>query len=286
MTPEPGSSPTYASYLHLDELLELQVPRSSPPHPDELHFIITHQAMELWFKVIVHEVIRVNEALMQQRWPTAVLRLKRVNDILVAQTRQMATLQHLLPKSFLDFRGLLGTASGFQSEQFRVIEVLSGLRDEEHLAFLAGANNGELPGGVDAALTQPSMAQIAESLPRLAWEGVTWEEAYAHPDQFDTLVLVGEQLLEYDRLWMEWRFGHIVLVERVLGRKVRGTGGTMRTYLDSRLPQRFFPFLWDVRHDLSQRPAVTGRRPVGADRERAASPEPDRSRNGEVSVQA
>ena len=56
MSATPDADVTYPSYLRLDELLSLQAPRSTPEHPDELLFIVVHQASELWFKVILHEL--------------------------------------------------------------------------------------------------------------------------------------------------------------------------------------------------------------------------------------
>ncbi len=246
-----AAEPTYSSYLRLDRLLELQQPLSVPQHPDELHFIVTHQAMELWFKVMVHEIIRAKASLESQAWTPALTRLRRVNAILGAQIAQMGTLATLDPKAFLEFRGFLGTASGFQSAQFRVLEVLSGLRDPEYLAQLRGSHGGGLPAQVAEVLVTPSLAESASEAAAAAGAG-EWVEVYAKPELHGELFLLGEELLEYDRLWMLWRDEHLFLVERVIGRRVRGTGGASSSYLESRSGIRFFPFLWDVRGRLTE----------------------------------
>jgi tryptophan 2,3-dioxygenase len=244
------TGPTYSSYLELDRILRLQRPRSTPEHPDELHFIVTHQAMELWFKVMVHETLRVLACLEDQAWSRAVTRMRRVNAILTAQIAQMETLNHLDPGAFLEFRTFLGTASGFQSVQFRVLEVLAGLRRPDDLDELRAANGGRLPEPVARVMTMPSLADVAAGAPAAAGAG-DWAAVYAKPDRHGTLLLLGEELLDHDRSWMRWRHEHLRLVERIIGCLVHGTGGASSGYLDRRVSQRIFPFLWEVRGTLT-----------------------------------
>src|SRR3954466_7451634 len=90
--------PNYSSYLKLDQLLELQLPLSTPEHPDELHFIVTHQAMELWFSVMIRELERARILLEKQIWGEALSKIRLVNAVLTAQTAQMETLSHLKPQ--------------------------------------------------------------------------------------------------------------------------------------------------------------------------------------------
>ncbi|MCW2917368.1 MAG: tryptophan 23-dioxygenase [Actinomycetia bacterium] len=246
----PGTAElTYSSYLELDRLLELQRPLSSPAHPDELLFIVTHQTMELWFKVMVHEVSRVMACLDGRAWTRAVARLRRVNTILVAQIAQMETLGHLDPAAFLGFRDSLGTASGFQSVQFRVLEVQAGFRQPEYLAELRAHNGGQLPEPIARALAEASLAELADELPGTT-DAKTWAEVYADPEQHGDLFLLGEELLDHDRIWMRWRHEHLRLTERMLGPLARGTGGASSSYLERRVSMRIFPFLWDVRRQL------------------------------------
>src|SRR5947208_1830867 len=115
----PSTVVTYGSYLALDELLSLQRLRSTPEHPDELLFIIVHQASELWFKLILHELRALVTRLEEGDTLGAVGSVKRVNALMHIVTAQLNALETLPPQRFAQFRGYLGTSSGSQSQQFR-----------------------------------------------------------------------------------------------------------------------------------------------------------------------
>ena len=123
----------YGTYLMVDELLELQRPRSQPEHPDELLFIVVHQASELWFKVILHELQNLIDHLQAAETVSALHTMRRVNALVRIVSGQLAALDTLPPQRFAQFRGHLGSSSGGQSMQFRAIEAMSGLRDEHFL---------------------------------------------------------------------------------------------------------------------------------------------------------
>ena len=140
--PEPDQL-TYSSYLKVPELLELQQPKSSPVHHDELLFIIVHQTYELWFKELLHDLDAVVANLQRagaapqshdEVYEAARL-LRRCTEITRVLVEQFTILETMLPTHFLAFRGLLEPASGFQSEQFREIEFLCGLKDEKMLRY-------------------------------------------------------------------------------------------------------------------------------------------------------
>lgn len=116
---------TYPSYLALDELLQLQRPRSAPEHPDELLFIIVHQASELWFKLILHELTALIALIEARDTLGALTSVRRVNALVRIVTGQLSALETLPPQRFAQFRGYLGTSSGSQSVQFRAIEAMS-----------------------------------------------------------------------------------------------------------------------------------------------------------------
>ena len=120
---------TYGSYLALDRLLALQHPRSVPEHSDELLFIVVHQASELWFKEILHELDGLIEAFERQEAEFALFRMGRINALMRIVSAQLSALETLPPQHFAAFRGYLGSSSGSQSVQFRAIEAASGLRD-------------------------------------------------------------------------------------------------------------------------------------------------------------
>src|SRR5438270_6352350 len=148
MTPEQTLPPnaeqvTYSTYLRVPELIKLQHPQSSPPHHDELLFIIIHQTYELWFKLLLHELDAVvanlraaaeNPGSRDEVYEAARL-LRRSTEVARVLVEQFAILETMLPTHFLAFRGRLRPASGFQSEQFRELEFLCGLKDEKMLRY-------------------------------------------------------------------------------------------------------------------------------------------------------
>ncbi|MDQ3242287.1 MAG: tryptophan 2,3-dioxygenase family protein [Gemmatimonadota bacterium] len=234
---------TYSSYLALDELLSLQKLRSAPEHPDELLFIVVHQASELWFKLILHELSGLNTRLEGNDTLGALIAVRRVNALVRIVTSQLSALETLPPQHFAQFRDYLGTSSGSQSEQFRAIEAASGLRDPHFIQVLE--EHGGIPDLVKETLKRPTLqAQFNRLLDN---EGVSLEEIYTSERQ-RPLQLLAESLLEYEQGFAMWRFLHIQLVERIIGPGTGGTGGTLGSrYLQRTVSQRFFPDLWAVR---------------------------------------
>jgi tryptophan 2,3-dioxygenase len=233
----------YGSYLALDELLRTQRPLSRPEHHDELLFIVVHQASELWFKVILHELDALIASLNAADPSGALLVMRRINGLVAIVTNQLSALDTLPPVRFAEFRGYLGTSSGSQSQQFRAIEVLSGLRTPAFLQLIgAGAT---LPPVVQRALARPPLESLFETL--LSVRGVTLEQVYTDRTLVE-LLLLAEAFLEYEQGFARWRFLHVQLVERIIGPDTGGTGGSLGAKdLRPTLSQRFFPKLWAVR---------------------------------------
>jgi len=234
---------TYGSYLALDELLSLQRPRSEPVHPDELLFIVVHQASELWFKAILHDIDGLLGSLAAFEAGQSLWRIQRVNALMRIVSSQLSSLETLPPQHFAQFRGYLGTSSGSQSIQFRAIEAASGLRDEHFMRALD--EHGEIPEVVRRSLERPTLQDLFLAL--LEHEHVAVEDLYLGPGP-TVLFFLAEALLEYEQQFAEWRFKHVQLVDRVIGPSTGGTGGTLGSrYLLRTIDQRFFPRLWDVR---------------------------------------
>lgn len=233
----------YGTYLRLDELLELQTVQSSPEHPDELLFIVVHQASELWFKVLLHEMDHLIEALAGFDTMRALLAVQRVNVLTEIVAQQLSALDTLPPQRFAQFRGYLGASSGSQSWQFRTVEATAGLRDEHFLTAIR--EHGELPPALTKALARPTLQSLALEL--LVHEKVELAALYTGPGPTPLFLLV-EGLLEFEQRFARWRFLHVQLVERIIGPITAGTGGTLGAkYLSKTVSQRFFPELWAVR---------------------------------------
>lgn len=264
-TPNSGDL-NYHNYLRIDELLDLQKLQSEPPHHDEMLFIIIHQAYELWFKLVLHELdaavklMRAANVLMANHFLTRVVEIFR---ILVPQIHILET---MTPMDFLEFRNRLVPASGFQSIQFREIEFMAGLRDERYIEFLK-----KIPGAQErlkAKMTEPDLQSIYfEMLVKLGFdlpdsfdnayleshpkdeEKVlnTLAQIYREPNKNMPLYLLSESLVDFDEQLGLWRDHHVRTVERIIGFK-HGTGGSPGAkYLRSTTSKQCFPYLWKVR---------------------------------------
>jgi len=265
---------TYSSYLRVPELLELQQPQSSPQHHDEMLFIIVHQTYELWFKELLHDLDAVvanlraagaNPQSHDDVYEAARL-LRRCTEITRVLVEQFTILETMLPTHFLAFRGKLEPASGFQSEQFRELEFLCGLKDEKMLRY--HKPTPEAHAQLERRLREPSLREVffealrAMGNLRIA-DGATereqfeararavlalYRDEHAHRDWID----VCERLTEFDELVVSWRLRHIQLVERTIGVRM-GTGGSAgSSYLKLTLDKKFFPELWEARTMLTE----------------------------------
>jgi len=232
---------SYADYLALDELLSLQ--RLRAKHGDELLFIVVHQASELWFKVLLHELELLITNMQENDVAGALGRMQRINALMRIVASQLSALDTLPPQRFAEFRGILGSSSGSQSLQFRALEAISGLRDEHFLHVLR--EHGDIPPLIQRIIERPTLQAMLDSM--LEHHGVTLESLYSESQQAP-LYLLAESLLEYEQAFGLWRFLHVQLVERIIGPMTGGTGGTLGAkYLQRTISQRFFPKLWEVR---------------------------------------
>src|SRR5215212_1662507 len=148
---------SYNKYLRVQDLINLQECLSSPAHHDELLFITVHQAYELWFKQVLHELDAAIVLMEEDRIPAAARALKRVVEIEKLLVNQIHILESMTPISFLAFRDQLNPASGFQSMQFREIEFSSGLKDKDILREFA--NDQFAYERLQARMTRPSLAE-------------------------------------------------------------------------------------------------------------------------------
>lgn len=265
---------TYSSYLKVPELLKLQHPQSAPTHHDELLFIIVHQTYELWFKELLHDLDAVvsnlrkagmNPASHDEVYEAARL-LRRCTEITRVLIEQFTILETMLPTHFLAFRGKLQPASGFQSEQFRELEFLCGLKDEKMLRY--HRPTPEAHALLERRLREPSLHDVffgaLQAMGRLQIEENSTEHQRFEARARAILALyrdernnrdwidVCERLTEFDELIVGWRLRHIQLVERTIGARM-GTGGSAgSSYLKLTLDKKFFPELWEARTLLAE----------------------------------
>lgn len=246
----------YNKYLKVPELLKLQECLSDPSSHDELQFIIVHQAYELWFKLMLFEIdsiiMRMNEGNVRD----ATWLFRRVNEIAKLLVQQIHILETMSPADFLEFRGKLNPASGFQSVQFRELEFVSNLKDPKIMTHLK--SDAESLQKLEKRLSEPTL-----------WDGfldLLKKNGFAIPEdrnsvelsrelarlhresqKYYDLFLLAEEMMAYDEHIGLWRQHHVRMVERMIGNKI-GTGGSEGVkYLSSTLTKKCFPELWDSR---------------------------------------
>ena len=258
---------TYARYLDLDRLLSAQHPLSD--QHDEMLFVVIHQTKELWLKQILNEVVLARSLIRSGDLAGSYKSFARVSRIQAVMTQSWDVLSTMTPADYLRFRAVLGTSSGFQSDQFRRLECLLGLKDARFLKFQE--DRPEAYAALKAAIEEASvydevLAQMAGaglpipaqvlsrdvSAPYAASEAVeaAWLEVYRDTERWWAFYQLGEKLMDLDDALLTWRHKHVVTIERIIGRRP-GTGGTEgAAYLMTTLEKRCFPELWSLRTKL------------------------------------
>jgi tryptophan 2,3-dioxygenase len=264
-----SSTMSYAGYLDLDRLLTAQHPVSRPEHHDELLFIIQHQTTELWLKLILHELTEVRSRLDVDELHEALKGLARVKHILRTLTEQWSVLATLTPSEYAEFRGVLGSSSGFQSAQYRAVEFILGNKHPRMLAVFesdpaAHAMLAKLldePTVYDAFLRLaarrglPVPASVLDRDVREAWVevpelvsvlGAIYEDRSADWALYEAC----EDLVDLEDAFQFWRFRHMRTVQRTIGFKT-GTGGSSGvSFLRRALDLPFFPELLSLRTQI------------------------------------
>jgi tryptophan 2,3-dioxygenase len=255
MTATPAGM-TYADYLKLDQLLTAQQPLSDLH--DEMLFIVIHQTKELWMKELLHELRLAIQLVEADRFAEAYKAMARISRIQAVMTLSWDVLSTLTPVDYLKFRNVLGTSSGFQSEQFREIEFRLGLKEPN---FLNQYEEGSPERGALAnALEEPSLREASHAaLERAGFDlgdgsvqaiAAAWLEVYQDAERWFDLYELAEKLIDIDDALAAWRHKHVLSVERIIGNKP-GTGGSAGApYLRATLEKRVFPELWAMRTDL------------------------------------
>jgi tryptophan 2,3-dioxygenase len=257
---------TYSSYLRVDDLLDLQKPRSEGPEHDEMLFIVIHQVYELWFKEILHEIDRVMQLLEADEAHRTQHTLKRILTILKVLVAQLDILETMTPLEFMSFRARLEAASGFQSDQFRQFEFTLGRKSRQ--AIERFAPGGRARAALEQRFTAPTLwdaflgylAREGYPVPQTALARDVTAAVGASEDMQRILIdlyrtdpkntEICERLVDLDEGVQEWRYRHVKMVERTIGVKMGTGGSTGAAYLRSTIGDPLFPDLWEIRSRL------------------------------------
>jgi tryptophan 2,3-dioxygenase len=260
---------TYADYLDLERLLSAQHPVSD--HHDEMLFIIQHQVSELWLKLVIHGLRPAMSLIAAGELPPALKRIARVKHVQKQLLEQWSVLTTRTPIEYAQFRGKLGSASGFQSLQYRTVEFLLGNKNAGMLAVFA--HDPAARDQLAADLVAPSLydeflrllarrgfnvpADVVErdwSRRYEASPGVVdvFRHIYADPERHWAEYETAEEFVDVEDLFQQWRFRHMKTVERIIGHKT-GTGGSSGVaFLRRALDLAFFPELISVRASIGR----------------------------------
>ncbi|OGA19214.1 MAG: tryptophan 2,3-dioxygenase [Betaproteobacteria bacterium RIFCSPLOWO2_02_FULL_66_14] len=261
---------SYGGYLRLDLLLSAQQPRSK--HHDEMLFIIQHQTAELWMKLLVHELAAAIAHVQADQLAPCFKILARAKQVQRQLFEQWSVLETLTPTEYVQFRDVLGPASGLQSFQFRAIEFMLGNKAagllelhrhdpraharlvellqapslyDEFLRLLARRGLPVPPERIERDWTAPYQHHSAV----VAVFRTIYESPNEHWDAYDMC----EKLVDVEENFQLWRFRHVKTVERVIGFK-RGTGGTAGVaFLRKTLEHALFPELIEVRTTIEKK---------------------------------
>ena len=236
----------YIEHLQLEKLLTAQ--KFVSPHPEESVFVIMHQSYELWFRQVIHDLERIIAMLESDAVAQATWLIQRLGRIFQALDTQLGILEMMSAADFQEFRSYLKQSSGLQSRQFRQIEVMGGLCETVGEAYETRVR-AQWPGLVEEVPTtlHRAFVTLVERQPRSLVE--IYEQRWK---QFELFAL-SEACVELDRQILTWRSNHVRMVERMIGDRAIGTGGTEGSrYLTSTTRYRFFPELWDVRNALTE----------------------------------
>jgi tryptophan 2,3-dioxygenase len=262
-----ASDMNYSSYLQVEKLLGLQVPRSDPVEHDELLFIIIHQVYELWFRQLLHEIDKAKRDFSSGELFGAIATFQRMRTIMKTLVGQLDILETMTPLSFSAFRSRLENASGFQSLQFREFEFVLGYKRPHVMQYVDPGWPGvdrvrrrlEEPSLVDhfydllehRGVVIPQEVRRLRGKPQATQPNETLQEALLKLyREAPEVAILFELMIDFDEGLQEWRYRHVKLVERTIGAK-QGTGGSPGVeFLKKSLFKSVFPDLWAIRHEF------------------------------------
>lgn len=228
----------YEIYVRTKDLLSLQIANDQLADPDELMFQVTHQAQEIWLKLLAHELAEaVGDLDRDEVWPV-VGRLDRAGRIVGCLVMELRVLETLTPDTYQVIRRNLGNGSGQESPGFNAVLVAA--------------------------------SHLSDALDRwLARRGATVVDVYGWAAKsMPELKRVCEMLVDLDEQYQTWLFTHFMLVRRTIGvgRNVKALDGVPTQVLTGRMTKPLFRALWKAREDLTEEWRRAGGHEPGAKR--------------------
>jgi tryptophan 2,3-dioxygenase len=211
----------YEKFVNTEALLACQRPLDALVNSHELFFQVTHQAMELWMKVIAYDLGVVIAHIRDNDLPEATLRLQRIREIERVLVDQIAVMDTLAPADYHPIRMTLGHGSGQESPGFN------------HILQIAP----EVTAAFDA---------------RLASSRVSLLDVHKDRHTHQALFALVQGLMDVDSWFQRFREAHYHLVKRVIGADVRSLRGVPASRLEHTSREALFPELWRVINDLTR----------------------------------
>jgi tryptophan 2,3-dioxygenase len=213
----------YELYLNTKALLSCQKDFKEFCNADELQFQIVHQVEELWMKLIGYTLLDVDDYIQQENANRVVTLFRRANMAMGLMTQQLDLLETMSPKEYQEIRLKLGNGSGQESPGFRTL-----LKMPAHL--------------------WQSFKTHYLDKHELTVEKI-YDSEYSHGDAY----VVAEALAEFDELFQKFRFAHIQLIHRTIGLGARSLKGRSVDLLNEGQRVKFFPELWEIRNQMTDR---------------------------------
>ena len=211
----------YEIYLNTKALLSCQKDFEDFCNADELQFQVVHQVEEMWMKLIGYTLLDIDDYLQKENTHRVITLFRRVHIALRLMTEQLALLETMSPKEYQEIRLQLGNGSGQESPGFRCL-----LKMHPHIWH--------------------SFKSYYLDKQNLTIEQI-YNSNYSHSDAY----VVAEALVEYDELFQRFRFVHLQLIHRSIGLGSESLKGRSVELLNEGLRARFFPELWEIRHQMT-----------------------------------
>lgn len=213
----------YEIYLNTEALLACQKPAEDLCNPDELMFMIVHQVEELWMKLMATTLLDIDDEMKARRSNKVMTLFRRVGMCQEMMSTQLNLLETMSPKDYQEIRLLLGNGSGQESPGFRVLL--------------------KMPKDIWATYTDIYLNEDGKTLEQI------YDSEYSHDDAY----MVAECLAEFDEQFQKFRANHMQLIYRSIGVDANSLKGRPVEILREGTRQKFFPDLWQVRADMTDR---------------------------------